>query len=91
MILQSPCAGLNRLADKVLQYGDKMSVADMAKMMQSWVPSTPRFTARPLHPMSPFPSIELCATNASLSALILVVGHLNLFLTAISTLSALRR
>jgi len=33
--------GLNRLADKVLQYGDKMSVADMAKMMQSWVPSTP--------------------------------------------------
>ena len=36
--------GLNRLAMTLLQHGDKMSVAQMAKMMQAWVPSTPRYT-----------------------------------------------
>lgn len=36
--------GLNRLAMTVLKHGDKMSVAQMAKMMQAWVPSTPRYT-----------------------------------------------
>ena len=36
-------AGLNKLAMTVLQHGDKMSVDQMARMMQAWVPSAPRY------------------------------------------------
>ena len=58
VILGDKHVGLNRLVFKVLSKGDKMSISQLAEMVQSWVPSgPPRFS-----------SYLQCAHGASLAA-----------------------
>ena len=47
-------AGLNRLVLKVLSKGDKMSVGQLAEMVQTWIPTGPPRSPRTLSvPMEP--------------------------------------
>ena len=52
------CAGLNRLANRVLQHGAELSVADMHTMIKNWAPSPPN----KLDELSPA-AMELLAAN----------------------------